>query len=185
VQLIDAIRNRRSTAPITDEAPTDEQLARFVAIAAHAPDHASLRPWRLVAVRGQARNALGQAWVEGFGDMPGSDEARKTASKPLRAPLLIGVIGQLIPDHPKVPEWEQIAAIAALVTTLELVLFEAGYAAMWRTGPAVNLAPVREVMGVKPDERLMGWLYVGRAATVEAPDERRDPDISSKITSIV
>jgi nitroreductase len=183
VELTEAIRDRRSTAAMTDDAPSDDDLARFVAVAAHAPDHAALQPWRLVTVRGEVRERLGHAWVEGCGDEPGSDAARKTASKPLRAPLLVGIIGQFVPEHPKVPEWEQVAAIAALVATLQLVFFEAGYTAMWRTGPAVDLAPVFEVMGVKPDEKLMGWLYVG--GTAEAGrDGRRDPDVGAKITSL-
>jgi len=182
MDLIEAIRTRRSTAAVSDDAPTDAELARFVAVAAHAPDHAGLRPWRLATVRGDARVRLGEAWVEGFGDAPGSEEARKTASKPLRSPLLVGVIGQLIPDHPKVPEWEQIAAIGAMVATLELVLFDAGFTAMWRTGPAIELDPVRKVMGVQSGERLLGWLYVGR--TAEDSSVHPDPDVTDRITAI-
>jgi nitroreductase len=185
MDLIEAIRNRRSTASVTDEAPTDEELAGFVALAAHAPDHASLRPWRLATVRGDARVKLGLAWAEGFGDDLDTPEGRKTANKPMRAPLLVGVVAQLQPNHPKVPEWEQLAAIAALVTTLELVLFDAGYTAMWRTGPAVELAPVKDFMQIGPDERLLGWLYVGRTADPEADlGDRGDPDVSGKISSV-
>lgn len=183
MDLIEAIRSRRSTAPVLDEAPTDEDIARFVSVAAHAPDHAGLRPWRLVTVRGAARVALGEAWVQGFGDEPNSDAARKTASKPLRSPLLIGIIGQFQQDHPKVPEWEQVAAIGAFIATLELVLFDAGYTGMWRTGPAVDLEPVQRVMGVRPGERLLGWLYVGRTAEdTSGPTE--DPEVSDRITTI-
>lgn len=183
MDLIEAVRSRRSTAPVTDEAPSDEDLARFVSIAAHAPDHAGLRPWRLATVRGDARVALGQAWVEGFGDEPGSEAARKTANKPMRSPLLIGIIGQFQRDHPKVPEWEQVAAIGAFVATLELVLFDAGYTAMWRTGPAVDLPPVQRVMGVLPGERLLGWLYVGRTGE-EPTGPTEDPDVTDRITAI-
>jgi nitroreductase len=183
VELIDAIRSRRSTAPITDEAPDDYALANFLAVAAHSPDHAGLKPWRLVSLRGQDRNRLGEALAAGFGDEPGTSAAAKTASKPLRAPLLLGIIATPV-QHPKVPEWEQIAAIAALITTLELVLFDAGWTAMWRTGPATGLAEVRDLMGVTEGERLLGWLYIGGTENSAPPTDRKDPSVHGRITPL-
>jgi len=185
VDLTDAIRSRRSTAPVTDAAPTDAQLYSYLALAAHSPDHAGLRPWRLVALRGSDRDRLGAALADGFGDPPGSPAAAKAASRPLRAPLLISIIGCPV-DHPKVPAWEQIAAVGALVATLELVLFDAGWTAMWRTGPGVELAGVRQLLGVGEHEQLLGWLYVGGRTDDRAggPDERPDPDVSGKISSL-
>src|SRR4051812_26314868 len=147
MELTEAIRSRRSTAPVTDAAPTDAQLYDYLALAAHSPDHAGLRPWRLVPLRGSDRNRLGAALADGFGDPPGSRAAAKAAARPLRAPLLLSIIGCPV-EHPKVPRWEQIAAVGALVATLELVLFDAGWTAMWRTGPGVELAPVRQLLGV-------------------------------------
>jgi nitroreductase len=182
MELTDAIRSRRSAAPVTDAAPTDAQLYDYLALAAHSPDHAGLRPWRLVAVRGSARNRLGAALAEGFGDPPGSPEAAKAAARPLRAPLLLSIVCCPV-EHPKVPAWEQLAATAALVATLELVLFDAGWTAMWRTGPGVELAPVRRLLGVGETEQLLGWLYIGgRAAS--GPDNRPDPDVSGRISSL-
>jgi len=182
MDLTAAIRARRSTAPVSDTAPTDAELAGFLQLAAHSPDHAGLRAWRLITLRGSARSRLGEAMAVGFGDEPGSPAAAKTAKKPLRAPLLVTVVGRPV-EHPKVPEWEQIAAIGALVATLELVLFDAGYTAMWRTGPAVDLPAVRAVLQLAPDERLLGWLYVGGTPTeFEQPDV--EPDVTGKITAL-
>ena len=183
MELIDAVRYRRSTAPLADDSPDDGQLASYLALAAHAPDHAGLRPWRLVTLRGNDRDRLGEALVAGFGDEPGTPEAAKTASKPQRAPLLVGIVATPV-DHPKVPEWEQIAATAAMVTTLELVLFDAGWTAMWRTGPATKLAEVQRLMGIAKDEILLGWLYIGRTATQDGAPERADPDVTGRITSL-
>jgi nitroreductase len=183
MELTDAVRNRRSTAAITNEAPDDEQLAEYLSLAAHSPDHAGLRPWRLIALRGTDRERLGAALVDGFGDQPGTPEAVKTASKPLRAPLLLTVVATPS-EHPKVPEWEQIAATVALITTLELVLFDAGWTAMWRTGPATALPEVRQVLDLAKNEKLMGWLYIGRIAGTELTSDRSDPDISGRITRL-
>ncbi|HEY0166257.1 MAG TPA: nitroreductase [Jatrophihabitans sp.] len=182
MELTDAIRLRRSAAPVTDAAPSDAELYDYLALAAHSPDHASLRPWRLVTVRGSDRDRLGAALVAGFGDEPGSPQAARTASKALRAPLLLSIVATPL-EHPKVPGWEQLAATAALVSTLQLVLFEAGWTAMWRTGPAVGLDEVRRLIGVGAGEQLLGWLYVGGRTEVR-PDPRPDPDVRGKISPL-
>ncbi|MGX7679825.1 nitroreductase family protein [Jatrophihabitans sp. DSM 45814] len=182
MELKDAVRYRMSTAAITDEAPDDDELTALIAIAAHAPDHAGLRPWRLVSVRGKQRDRLGAALVTGFGDEPGSAKALKTARKVHQAPLLIGIVATL-QDHPKVPRWEQISACAAMVTTLELLLFEAGWTAMWRTGPGAELKEVHAMMGVSGHEKLLGWLYVGRTDVDRLPDRPRDPDVGTRLSS--
>jgi nitroreductase len=182
MELIEAIRCRRSTAPVTDAAPTDADLYEYLGLAAHSPDHAGLRPWRLVSLRGNDRARLGAALAEGFGDPPGSPEAARTAAKPLRAPLLLSIIATPV-RHPKVPAWEQLAATAALVTTLQLVLFEAGWTAMWRSGPAVELPQVQQLIGLGETEQLLGWLYVG-GRTETGSGAGPDPDVSGKISTL-
>ena len=181
MELASIIRARRSTAPVTDDAPSDAELADCLQLAAHSPDHAGLRAWRLITLRGDARLRLGAALVAGYGDEPGTPAAAKTAGKPLRAPLLISIVAVPV-EHPKVPRWEQIAAIGALVATLQLVLYDAGYTAMWRTGPGVELAPVRELLGLAEHEQLCGWLYVG--GTVPDPQPSPEPDVTGKLTSL-
>ncbi|WP_320064484.1 nitroreductase family protein [Micromonospora sp. RTGN7] len=92
--------------------------------------------------------------------MTGSDRDR-AAAKPLRAPLLVGIV--LRPQrHYKVPEWEQLAAATAVVIQLCLLLHEAGWSSIWRTGPLLDAPPVRAAMDVTEGEKLLGWLYVGR-----------------------
>lgn len=182
MELQAAIRARRSTAPVTDQAPSDAELAEYLQLAAHSPDHASLRPWRLITVRGNARQRLGQAMADGFGDEPGSPAAAKTAGKPLRAPLLISIVGVPV-EHPKVPRWEQLASVAALVSTLQLVLFDAGYTAMWRTGPAVELTQVRDLLGLAESEQLLGWLYVG-ATQPDSQAPELEPAVADKLSAL-
>jgi len=185
MELSTAIRNRRSSAPVTDEGPDDDELARYLSLAAHSPDHANLRPWRLVALRGADRDRLGEALVAGFGDEPGTPAAAKTAGKARRAPLLLSIILSPV-EHRKVPEWEQLAATVAMVTTLELVLFEAGWTAMWRTGPGSRLPEVQRLIGVEPHEKLLGWLYVGRTAEAAAQTGPPpvDDDLSDRISDL-
>lgn len=84
----------------------------------------------------------------------------KLAGKPLRADLLIAIVASRKPSH-KVETWEQDAAAAGVAHTLSLLLTEAGWGVMWRTGPFTRSAAVREVHRLTDNEELLGWLYVG------------------------
>ncbi|MEU6450591.1 nitroreductase [Streptomyces sp. NPDC046979] len=176
--VLDAVLTRRSAARLTEPAPGAADLERLVQAAATAPDHGRLRPWRLVAVGGEERARLGDALAEAA-DTP--EQARHAAAKPLRAPLLLTIVHRPVPDHPKVPEWEQLVATTGMVTTLSLLLHSHGFASIWRTGPAVQAPLVRKHLGVDGDEQLLGWLYVGTriASDVAA---RRPPDTPARIT---
>ena len=83
------------------------------------------------------------------------------------------------------PAWEQIAATAALVTTLELVLFDAGCTAMWRTGPGGRAAPGAAAARASAEhEQLLGWLYVGGTDARADRTARADPDVTGKLTAL-
>ncbi|MBP2705468.1 nitroreductase family protein [Microbispora sp. RL4-1S] len=146
-----AVRSRCGGGRLLDEAPGDDDLVRLTGLAMNSPDHAALRPWRLIALRDDARKLLGEAMAEAGGD----------AAKPLRAPLLVAIV--LVPrEHPKVPEWEQLAAATCVVAMLSLLLHAEGWAAKWRTGPLLDAASVRAALRITGSERLLGFLYVGR-----------------------
>lgn len=136
-------------------------------------DHGALAPWRLIELRGAARERLGAAFVAASGldgsglvgsELEGSgledSAAQKLAEKPLRASLLIAVVALHEPSL-TVPEWEQDAAASGVAHTLSLLLNEAGWGVMWRTGGHTRHPAVAAMHGLAPNEKLMGWLYVG------------------------
>jgi nitroreductase len=176
VELIDAVRGRRSSGRLAEPAPTDEDICDLLADAATGPDHGLLRPWRLVLVRDTARQTLGSAIVADLSE-PDDSARSRAAAKPLRAPLLLSIVFSPV-DNPKVPEWEQLAATTAVVHTLTLLLHERGWGAMWRTGVPCRAEPVRQLLGVRPGETLLGWLYVGTPQPVRpVPRPPFDPRV--------
>ena len=143
---------------MTETAPGHEELLPLVAAAASVADHAALRPWRLIELRGESRERLGAAFVEASGaDGP---EAAKIAGKPLRAPLLIAIV-VAHRDSVTVADWEQDVVAAGVAHTLSLLLDEAGWGVMWRTGLLTRSEPVRRMHRLADNEQLLGWLYVG------------------------
>ena len=155
--VLAAMARRRSVSAVGDRAPNDRELSLLLRSVVTVADHKSLRPWRLITLRGDDRLRLGEALDAATGTVLDPGEPNP---KPLRAPLLIAIVASQI-DHPKVPHWEQTATAAGAGHLLSLALSEAGWGVMWRSGMQANAPEVRAVHGLADDELLMGWLYVG------------------------
>lgn len=149
------LADRASQPRVTDDAPSDKRLKRYLASASNVADHSGLRPWRLITIRGDARARLGEAIAEAQGD-------KHPSTKPLRAPLLIAVVASYRPaKFGKVPQWEQLAVAVEVAQNLQHLLQAEGWGSFWRTGRVVEADAVRRVHGLGEDEQLLGWLYVG------------------------
>jgi nitroreductase len=155
---------------VTADSPTHEQLLPLVEAASSVADHASLRPWRLIELRGEARERLGDAFVAASG-LAGED-ADRLAAKPVRASLLIAVVAVRKPSF-KVHDWEQDAAAAGVAHVLSLLLDEAGWGVMWRSGGHTRAEAVRVLHRLDDNEELLGWLYVGGKTDATKPDARQ------------
>ena len=150
---LDAALARRSWSKVTDEAPSHEELLDFVAAAGRVADHKSLHPWRLIELRGTDRQRLGKALNKAEGH-------KGSSSKPMRAPLIIAVVASYSKTH-KVPRWEQEAVASGVAHVLSLLLDEAGWGVIWRTGLYTRSKAVAKAHGLSDNEALLGWLYVG------------------------
>jgi nitroreductase len=181
VSIREAVLRRRSYPRVTAEAPTTAELLPLLEAAATAPDHASLHPWRVIELRGEARERLGAAFVEESGLT--DTDADRLAAKPMRASLLLAVVA-VRKESFKVHGWEQDAAAAGIAHLLTLLLDDAGWGVMWRTGGHTRSAAVRRVHGLADNEELLGWLYIGGKTVDSKPDARQKIDAASFISSI-
>lgn len=156
--LAGRVAARRSYSRVTPDAPTHEELLPLVAAAGRVADHSALHPWRLIELRGEARERLGRAFVA---DAKATGaEAEKLAAKPLRSSLLIAIVSVRTKSE-KVPGWEQDAVASGVAHILSLLLHDAGWGVMWRTGHHTRSKAVHRMHGLAKNERLLGWLYVG------------------------
>jgi nitroreductase len=154
--VLSALRGRRSRSSVGEDAPTHEDLVPLVEAASRLADHGGLRPWRVIEIRGAARDRLASAMDEAAGD-PASGKHRK---KTHRASLLVAVVACRTPSR-KVPDWEQDAVAAGVAHALTLLLEEQGWGVFWRTGGMTRSEAVQRMHGLGPGEELLGWLYVG------------------------
>jgi len=174
MDALEALLGRRTVPParMTGPGPDAAALERMFAAAAAAPDHGRLRPWRFLLVEGEARRALGELFARGLAeDDPDLDPAELARQReaPLRAPVIVLAIAVLDPDHPKIPEIEQIAAAAAAIQNLLLAAHALGFAGKWTTGRPAYSEGVRRGLGLGPNERILGILYLGTPTVGELP----------------
>lgn len=174
MSALDAVRARHSWSKVTDAAPTRAELLTLVQAAGRVADHSSLRPWRLIELRGDDRIALGKAISKARGD-------KDPSSKPLRAPLLIAVVASFRKSE-KVPRWEQEAVASGVAHTLSLLLDEAGWGVIWRTGEYTRSKAVAKAHGLHKDEELLGWLYIGGKPAGKKAGRRKSVDARAMLT---
>ena len=174
--VLDAVASRRSWSSVTSDAPGHPELARIVAAAGRVADHSSLRPWRIVALRGDARLRLGKAIAKASKD-------RKPSDKPLKAPLVLAIV-VAEKSSGKVPRWEQEAVASGVAHTVSLLLDAAGWGVFWRTGSYTRHKAMRKAHGLAKNEELMGWLYVGGIPDRKRRGSRRAVDAERFLTEL-
>lgn len=174
------LATRRSASALTlrAPAPTEAELADLLAIAARAPDHGKLAPWRFVILDGAGKAAFADR-LEAIA--AGREDGAKLAAKlgKLRTPPL-GVAVVSRPVAGDIPEWEQLLSAGAVCTNLTYGALAMGYGANWITDWYAYDGEARAALGLAPEERVAGFVFIGTAS--EAPLERARPDVAALTT---
>lgn len=157
------LQQRNSQSRLVLPAPSESELAEIFKAAVRVPDHARLKPWRFLLIEGEARNRLGALFVEAqlrHDQHLTQEQQQKLLNNPLRAPLIITVIANII-EHPKVPALEQLLSAGCAALSILLAAEALGYGAIWRTGDVAYDDYVQQQLGLAEMETIVGFLYVG------------------------
>ena len=179
-----ALDTRRSVPAkqLTDPAPDEAALLRLLRSAVRVPDHGKRTPWRFLAIRGDARHALGErVAARGIERDPHAGEAavEKDRLRFSHAPLVVTVIAQLGPDE-KIPEQERLLSAGCVCFALLQAAQALGFGAQWLTGWPAYDAEVARWLGLREHEHIAGFIHIG-TPKLEAP-ERERPDPGTLLT---
>ncbi len=175
----------RKSPPIvelTGPGPTDADIATMIRIASRVPDHGRLTPWRFMLYRGAVRERIGERLADLAEQREGPlSEARRQQelTRFSRAPVVIAVISTPR-DNPKIPQWEMTLSGGAAAMNLLHAAHALGFAANWITNWYAYDSEACAMLGVAPDERVIGFVHIGAHAG-EVP-ERHRPDPQSILT---
>ena len=182
--VIDFLLSRKSApiAELREPAPGDDEIATLIRVASRVPDHGRLTPWRFIVYRGEARHRIGDMLAKRAEEREGPlPDARVEQEKARfsRAPLVIGVI-HCPRDNPKIPRWEMLLSGGAAAMNLVLAANALGYSTNWITNWYSDDEEGRRILGLAPDERVVGFVHIGTFSG-DAP-ERPRPEVETLIS---
>lgn len=160
------MRNRRSVYPnmFTEcrEIPR-ETLLEILENANWAPNHRKTEPWRFHIFTGGSRQSLseylGQYYLQHTPtEKQSSAKHKRTMQKPLQSSAAIAICMKRDPAE-RLPEWEEIAAVAMGVQNLWLSLSAHGLAGYWSSPKAMRDAA--GFLGLAEGEQCLGVFYLG------------------------
>jgi nitroreductase len=181
---LELLKTRRSVKPreMTAPGPSPAELETILTIGARVPDHGKLAPWRFIIFEGDARERAGEVIAGVFARKnPNASPAEIDVEKRrlTDAPLVIGIVSFTRP-HPKVPPWEQELSAGASAMNIVTAATALGYGACWLTGWFAFDRDVLEAIGLKADEKLVGFIHIG---TPSKPSEDRPRPVLSGIVT--
>jgi nitroreductase len=179
---MEALTTRASPSALVAPAPDAHALDSMLRAAVRAPDHGRLRPWHFIIVECAAREALGNVLADALRMRePGVPEAAlvKERAKPLRAPLIV-VVAAKLREHRGVPAVEQIVASGAAAQNMLVAAHALGFGGFWRTWAAAYDDHVKRALGLRPEDAIVGFVYLGTPAS--ASPALAAADVSSHVT---
>lgn len=184
------IRRRRTIKPqdMTDRMVENRHLASILENANWAPTHGMTEPWRFFIFTGEGRRRLADFCQSLYRKVTPEaafrqDKFEKLGTAPLQAPVIIAVAMKR-QEIEKIPEIEEIEAVACAVHNMHLTSSALGMAAFWGTPPLVYTDEMREWLGLSdPRDKCLGFFYLGWPASEEWPEGKRG-DLASKIVHV-
>lgn len=174
MDAIELLLTRQSTPRLTAPAPDESQLKVILDAAIRVPDHGALAPWEFIIATGEGLETLADIFVDAA-KASGADEdfVHKAKGMPMRAPMVITVVAKT-QAHPKVPVLEQQIAAGCATMAMQQAAFALGLGAVWRTGDFAFDANVNAALGLKADDQIVGFLYIGTPAVAAPKKPQRD-----------
>lgn len=158
--------SRRLSVPsgqLAAPGPSRDQLQQMLAAAMRVPDHGRLAPWRVLAIEGEGRHALGEFLAQRALEL-NPQAAQATLDKDRRrfshAPLVLAVVARL-QQPSRIPEIEQILSAGCVCFTLLQAAQALGFGGQWLTGWAAYDPAVAAHLGLAGNERIVGFIHVG------------------------
>lgn len=163
------IASRRNVSPqrLVEPGPGATQLESLLDLAAAAPDHGLLTPWRFVVVPPSKRNRLAEVFALSLMDRePDATPAQIDSAKEKAhlAPVLLIAIARLGSLEPNIPALERIVSLGAAIQNLLLGAHAMGYGSGLTSGPAMASPRMRRLLSLGEAEKAVCCINLGTIA---------------------
>jgi len=170
------ISARRHVSPKRLEAPGPdaEQLQALFELAATAPDHGELTPWRFIVVPADKRHLMGEVFGQALLDRDASatpQEVQDARDKAQRAPLVMLAVALLGEHAPEIPPAERLVSLGCAIQNILLGAHALGYGTGLTSGRAMGSPRLAELFALGAGETPVCCINIGTVA--RAPKARR------------
>lgn len=179
--LNEIIKNRRSVFVAqydTERKVPDSIIEQMLENANWAPTHYLTEPWRFSVFTGnglqQFATFQAELYKQEAADKFEQSKYEKLLANPLKASHIIS-IGMKRHAMDKLPEVEEICAVACAVQNMQLTAHAYGVGCYWTTGGVTFYESPKPFLGLESDDKLLGFLYVAYAKDGATTQGRRKP----------
>ena len=184
--LNDIIQQRRSVKPnqfkVGEKIP-DDIIIQALINATWAPTHGRTEPWHFIVYTGEGIKKLSNFQAEQYKQQSGEKftEAKylKLKENYLKASHVIAICLKRDPAT-KIPEIEEIAAVAASVQNLALTLHAYGYGGYWTTGGVTYYDSAKPFFNLTENDKLMGFYLAAVVAEIPSTPLRKSVEFKSE-----
>ncbi len=177
MNINEIIKNRRATPPrfLAPEKIEDKIILQLLENANWAPNHKHTEPWRFYVYKGKAKQKLAEDIFRLLNKKAEEGvpvnllKAEKLKTNIERVPVVIFIAAEF--DKAKrIPEWEEVAAVAMAVQNMWLSATEMGLGAFWSTPKFLDL--LKELLHLKAGQQPLGFFFLGHIS-MEYPSPGR------------
>ena len=181
------ITSRQNVSPrrLAGPAPSSQQLQSVLNLAAAAPDHGQLTPWRFVVVPVDKRVLLAEAFALALIDRdPGAtlEQIEAAREKAYRAPLLVLAIARLSGGSEEVTAAERLVSLGAAIQNVLLGAQAMGFGAGLTSGRGITSTRVRSLFAVQHGEEPVCFISIGTPGRLRVRRER--PHAAAFVTQL-
>lgn len=177
-EVNELIRSRRSvfTKQFVAGKPVDDEIIKQILCnATYAPNHGQTEPWQFTVFCGEGLKKLANFQSELYKQTSGENFLKGNYEKLQQTPLLashIIAIGMKRTTTKKIPEIEDVEAVACAVQNIYLSVCGYGLGGYWTTGGITYKEEAKAFFNLGKEDKLLGFFYIGHIA-VPSPQANR------------
>lgn len=174
------IRDRRTIYPeqFSDRVIHKEILDQILSNAIWAPNHGMTQPWRFKVFTGNGLHKLGTFMADYYKTKTNHanfdiDKYQKIQQRPGLAQAVIAICMKR-QETEKIPEIEEIEAVACTVQNMYLTATAYGIGGYWGSGSPTYSEEMKQFLGLNDKDKCLGLFFLGYPI-VEWPKSHRKP----------
>ncbi|WP_017379459.1 nitroreductase family protein [Paenisporosarcina sp. TG-14] len=171
----DAILQRRSIKNFNGQPVERETLLAVLEDAKWAPNHGNREPWRMVVACDKELKEL-HTVLRDFGVAKWKDLSEDELTKQMKKFTSAGAYAFVVvkEDVRQKERLEDYAATSSYIQNAQLLAWDLGIGACWKTPPFIDAPKFREALGINPGERIISMLQFGYYDEMPKAKPRKD-----------